>query len=65
VVWLAGVRPDLLACFGRLDFDDLLNDRLFPQGADEDSATLAAIRRIRAQLGAEKAGTQDSLYYRV
>jgi sulfate permease, SulP family len=50
-VWLAGLRPDLLAAFDRLKFWEWLpQDRVFQQGVDEDSATLAAIRRIRVEL---------------
>jgi SulP family sulfate permease len=52
VVFLAGVRPDLLTAFERLGFADWLpGDRVFAQGQDEDSATLAAIRAARRQLG--------------
>lgn len=66
LVWLAGVQPDLLGCFGRLHFNKLLPDeRIFPQGADEDSATLAAIRRIRAEQRPERTKVQADLYYRV
>src|SRR5208283_5345114 len=66
VIWLAGLQPDLLACFQRLDFGDWLPaERVFPQGTDEDSATLAAIRRIRAELRAETTEARASLYYRV
>jgi SulP family sulfate permease len=65
-VWLAGVRPDLLASFDRLQFWDWLpRDRVFPQGADEDSATLAAIRRIRAELLHVSETPVRRLYYRV
>jgi SulP family sulfate permease len=63
-VWLAGVQPDLLQIFRRLDFPSWLPDeRLFPQGGDDDSATLAAIRRIRAQLSAQGDVSADNLYY--
>jgi sulfate permease, SulP family len=65
-VWLASVRPDLLASFDRLQFWDWLpRDRVFPQGADEDSATLAAIRRIRAELLHVSETPVRRLYYRV
>lgn len=65
-VWLAGVRPDLLASFDRLQFWDWLpRDRVFPQGADEDSATLAAIRRMRVELGDVGETPVRRLYYRV
>jgi SulP family sulfate permease len=65
-VWLAGLQPDLLAAFRRLDFASWLPaDHLFPQGADDDSATLAAIRRIRDRLPAENQGPSGKLYYRV
>ncbi|MGA2046008.1 MAG: sodium-independent anion transporter, partial [Roseiarcus sp.] len=66
VVWLAGVQPDLLAAFRRLNFGAWLpSDRVFPQGVDEDSATLAAIRRIRAGRPAQTTGSPDELYYLV
>jgi sulfate permease, SulP family len=66
VVWLAGLQPDLIASFRRLNFGAWLpNDRIFPQGADEDSATLAAIRRIRAERPTEKTAPADKLYYLV
>jgi SulP family sulfate permease len=65
-IWLAGVQPDLLDSFRRLNFFAwLANDRVFVQGADEDSATLAAIRRIRSSLIAEPSKTKDKLYYLV
>jgi SulP family sulfate permease len=65
-VWLAGIRPDLLASFDRLRFWDWLpRDRVFPQSVDEDSATLAAIRRLRAELSDETGGSVRRLYYRV
>ena len=65
-VWLAGVRPDLIAAFDRLRFWDWLpRDRVFPQGADEDSATLAAIRRMRSELLEDAGGSVRRLYYRV
>ncbi|MFY9629282.1 MAG: SulP family inorganic anion transporter [Methylocystis sp.] len=65
-VWLAGLQPDLLDSFRRLNFFEwLANDQFFVQGADEDSATLAAIRRIRSRLIAEPAKAKDKLYYLV
>jgi SulP family sulfate permease len=65
-VWLAGVRPDLLASFDRLQFWDWLpRDRVFTQGTDEDSATLAAIRRMRAELHDAGETPVRRLYYRV
>jgi sulfate permease, SulP family len=65
-VWLAGVQPDLIAAFQRLDFPSWLDeDRIFPQGADEDSATLAAIRRVRAELKAQLPEATRNLYYLV
>jgi len=65
-VWLTGVQPDLLAAFHRLEFTTWLpRDRLFPQGSDEYSSTLAAIREIRARLGAEQPTQTDRLYYLV
>ena len=65
-VWLAGLQPDLLAAFRRLNFVEWLpEDHLFPQGTDEDSATLAAIRRIRARLPSGNEEKADKLYYLV
>jgi SulP family sulfate permease len=66
-VWLAGLRPDLLAAFDRLDFWEWLpRDHVFAQGIDEDSATLAAIRRIRAELvDRSDDASSRKLYYRV
>jgi hypothetical protein len=53
VVLLAGLRPDLFDALGRLRFLEWFpSDHMFPQGKDEDSATLAAIRVIYDQLGA-------------
>jgi len=65
-IWLAGIQPDLLESFRRLGFSAwLANARIFPQGSDEDSATLAAIRRIRAELPAESSPSGGRLFYRV
>jgi sulfate permease, SulP family len=65
-LWLAGVQPDLLQAFGRLNFQAWLpNERLFPQGKDDDSATLAAIRGIRAALKGTALPASDRLYYLV
>jgi sulfate permease, SulP family len=65
-VWLAGLRPDLLAAFDRLRFWEWLpRDHVFPQGVDEDSATLAAIRRLRAELSDQRDVSDRRLYYRI
>jgi sulfate permease, SulP family len=65
-VWLAGLQPDLLEAFGRLRFSAWLAlERIFAQGADEDSATLAAIRQIRAVLPQLKAEPSKKLFYLV
>ncbi|WP_342726487.1 SulP family inorganic anion transporter [Bradyrhizobium sp. B097] len=65
-VWLAGLRPDLLAAFDRLGFADWIkSDHIFAQGADEDSATLAAVRQIRSELQEQAANVRSRLYYRV
>jgi sulfate permease, SulP family len=65
-VWLAGLRPDLLAAFDRLGFWEWLpRDHVFPQGVDEDSATLAAIRRLRAELSDQRDVPDGRLYYRI
>jgi len=62
-VLLAGVRPDLDAAFGRLRFAEWFPpDRVFRQGPDEDSATLAAIRSVYDRLGDKPA---SRLYYQV
>ena len=62
-VLLAGVRPDLLDAFARLRFGEWLPaDGIFPQGSDEDSATLAAIRVVHEAIGRHAPG---GLYYRV
>lgn len=51
-VILAGIRPDLLQALAGLRFVDWYpEDRIFPQGSDEDSATLAAIRGVYRRLG--------------
>lgn len=51
-VLLAGARSDLLDALRRLRFAEWFSeDRIFPQGTDEDSATLAAIRSVYARLG--------------
>ena len=63
-VWLAGLQPDLLAAFDRLGFAAMLpRERVFSQGADEESATLAAIRAIRARLSPEPRDKTRQLYY--
>jgi len=65
-VWLAGLRPDLLAAFDRLRFWEWLHrDHVFPQGLDEESATLAAIRRLRAELSDQRDTSGCRLYYRI
>jgi SulP family sulfate permease len=65
-VWLAGLRSDLLAAFDRLEFWEWLpRDHVFPQGVDEDSATLAAIRRLRAELSDQRDASGRRLYYRI
>jgi SulP family sulfate permease len=65
-VWLAGIQPDLLDCFLRLNFfAGLPRNRVFEQGPDEDSATLAAIRAIRGQLTPQASAPRDRLYYLV
>jgi sulfate permease, SulP family len=76
-VLLAGVRSDLLEALRRLRFGQWYpEDRIFPQGADEDSATLAAVRSVYERLGDTNAcghcvpkkavkGTARRLYYLV
>jgi sulfate permease, SulP family len=62
-VLLAGVRPDLLEAFERLRFGAWLpSSRIFPQGADDDSATLAAIRVVYDEIGGDPA---TRLYYQI
>lgn len=51
-VLLAGARTDLLQALRRLRFEEWFpDDRIFPQGSDEDSATLAAVRSVYERLG--------------
>jgi sulfate permease, SulP family len=51
-VLVAGARSDLLDALRRLRFGKWFpDDRIFPQGTDEDSATLAAIRTVYRTLG--------------
>ena len=74
-VLLAGVRPDLLEALRRLHFTDWFPaDRIFAQGSDDDSATLAAIRSVYDRLGKTNAcdhcvpsrqDTANKLYYLV
>ena len=65
-VWLAGLQPDLREAFQRLHFHDwLAADRVFLQGHDEDSATLAAIRSIRAELTEFEYTAPSKLQYQV
>jgi SulP family sulfate permease len=65
-VWLAGVNPDLLDLFRRLNVSAWLpDDHVFPQRADDESATLAAIRRIRLELSGDEASEADRLVYMV
>jgi SulP family sulfate permease len=73
VVLLAGVRQDLLDAMRRLRFNEWFPDeRVFPQGTDEDSATLAAIRSVYDNLDDASAcehcapnRAAGRLYYRV
>jgi sulfate permease, SulP family len=64
-VLLAAVQPDLLAAVQRLGFFAWYpQDRVYAQGKDEDSATLAAIRRVYGELAAVSGGTLERpLYY--
>jgi sulfate permease, SulP family len=74
---LAGLRPDLLDALGRLRFLEwFAPECIFPQGKDEDSATLAAIRVVYGHLGAAvpdalsqpggaAPGAAPRLYYRI
>ena len=62
-VWLTGLQPDLLEAFERLNFHAWLSDdHVFPQGPDEDSATLTAIRLIRSGMPIRRS---DKLSYLV
>ena len=55
-VLLAGLRPDLLQALARLRLLEWLpQERIFPQGHGEDSATVSAIRAVYSQLGASHA----------
>jgi hypothetical protein len=65
-VLLAGVQPDLLAAARRLGFFSWYpQERVYAQGRDEDSATLAAIRHIYRELAKGDSGTEADrrLYY--
>ncbi len=76
-VLLAGIRSNLLEALQRLRFEDWYPpERLFRQGVDEDSATLAAIRSVYAQSTRESSchhcdpkrtalSRSGSLYYQV
>jgi SulP family sulfate permease len=77
VVLLAGIRSDLFEAMQRLGFDEWYSrERLFPQGSDEDSATLAAIRSVYKDVNEENdcdhcstrrnlPGRERVLYYQV
>jgi SulP family sulfate permease len=66
-VLLADVQPDLLAAADRLGFFSWYpQDRVYAQGKDEDSATLAAIRHLYRELPESRTATADAdrrLYY--
>jgi SulP family sulfate permease len=65
-VLLAGLQPDLLAAARRLDFFSWYpEERVYPQGKDEDSATLAAIRAAHRELGYADPGAPRPLYYQI
>jgi sulfate permease, SulP family len=56
VVFLAGIRPDLLAAFARLRFSDWFpDDRVFAEEDQAYSATLKAVRKAYAFLGERNA----------
>jgi SulP family sulfate permease len=59
-VWLAGLKPDLLESFQRLKFSTWVrDDHVFPQGPSDESPTLAAVKRIRRELEAEKSARPE------
>jgi SulP family sulfate permease len=65
-VLLAGLQPDLLAAARRLGFFEWYpQGRVYAQGKDEDSATLAAIRAVSRELGNGEAPADAArpLYY--
>ena len=66
-VWLAGLRSDLVAAMRRLDFQSWFpGDHLRAHGAEDYSATLAAIRDISQQIETRKPEQADEkLYYLV
>ncbi len=65
-VWLAGLNPDLLESFNRAGFSSWIPaDHVFARGTDEESSTLAAIRRIRAELQGDDAEQPGILFYSV
>jgi SulP family sulfate permease len=58
-VLLAGLQPDLLAAARRLGFFAWYpQEQAYPQGKDEDSATLAALRAVYRELGNAGNGAQ-------
>jgi SulP family sulfate permease len=64
--WLAGIQPDLLDSFQRLDFFSWLpKNQVFARGADKDSAAVAVIRAIRGRLTPPTSAPRDRLYYLV
>jgi SulP family sulfate permease len=76
-VFLARLRSNLLETLQRVGFDEWFpRNQIFTQGPDEDSATLAAIRKVYEQLGdanqcdhcrtkRASVGRDRWLYYRV
>ncbi len=59
-VWLAGLNPDLMESFQRLNFSAWVQDgHVFPRNASAESATLAAIKRIRSEIEAERSSRPD------
>jgi len=76
-VLLAGARPDLVDALHRLHFEEWFPaERIFPQGVDEDSATLTAVRTVYELTGdandcahcapnKKTAGRAGRLYYLV
>ncbi len=65
-VWLAGVRHDLFSALERLQFFDWFpENHVFLHGNEENSATLAAIKRIREGLTPEPQEDHVRLVYMI
>jgi SulP family sulfate permease len=66
-IWLAGLRPDLASAIARLNMYEWIPlERVFAHGAEEYSATLSAVRAIKAKHGGLPLDQAEArLYYLV